>query len=111
MTTLHVNADTGEVTGADGELFDSKPYQAPVPALDGHRADTLKLAFSGNVEIDKKIADDLGWFKGLRFGQDIELRVTGTVGKHGWTLKRTSDDGEKVVHTIGLDIHSYQLDQ
>lgn len=106
MTTLHVNADTGEITGTDGELFPGSAYQRPLPALDGHRADTLKLAFAGGVDIDLMDDDALDWFKGLRFGQEIELTVTGTVGKSGWTLKRGADDQETVVHTIGLTVHS-----
>ena len=110
----HISDVVARAHGVDpdtGELFDPKPYQAPVPTLDGYRADTLKLGFAGSVEIDKKIADDLEWFKGLRFGQEVELRVTATVGKSGWTLKRDKDDGEKVVHTLGLDVHTYEISE
>lgn len=114
MTTITVDPHTGEVIAAatgtgGGELFDPAPYQSPMPTLDGHRADTLKLAFTGAVEIDKNLDDDVQWFQGLRFGQEIDLRITATVGKHGWTLKTTSDDGETVTHTLGLVIHSIDL--
>lgn len=93
-----------------GELFDPAPYITPVPALDGHRADTLKLAFAGGVEIDLMVDDDLEWFKSLRFGQELELRVTATVAKVAWTHKANSEGEEKVAHTLGLAVHSYELD-
>ncbi len=110
--TIYVNADTGEVTGditgqLPGEnagLFNGADYQQPRPALDGYRADTLKLAFAGNIDI--KLDDDVTWFQNLRFGQELELHVTAFVGKHGWTLKKTSDDGETVTHTLGLTVHT-----
>lgn len=104
-----VNTETGELVG-EGELFDPKPYQTPVPTLDGHRADTLKLAFAGGVEIDKLINDDLEHFKNLRFGQELVLRITGVVGKNGWTIKTNSEGEETVTNTIGILVHSYTVD-
>jgi hypothetical protein len=103
-----VNAETGELVG--GELFDPKPYTTPVPTLDGHRADTVKLTFAGGVEIDLMIEDDLEWFKSLRFGQELELHVTATVAKTGWTIKTSADGDETVAHTLGLNVHSYTID-
>ena len=110
----HIRAVAAHAAGVDpdtGELFDPAPFTIPVPQLDGHRADTLRLAFAGGVDVDKM--DDtqqLGWFKNLRFGQEIELTVTATVSKTGWTLKTNADGDETVVHTLGLNVHSYQAD-
>lgn len=101
-STITVDADTGEVLG-DLRLFD-------IPALDGHRADTLRLAFAGSVDIDPMLDDDLEHFNTLRFGQEVELRVTGTVGKTGWTLKVDSEGNETVTHTLSIVVHSYQAD-
>ena len=105
MTTVTVDTATGEVTGNhdDLRLFD-------LPALDGHRADTLKLAFAGGIEIDLKDDDTIAWFNGLRFGQELDLHVTGVVGKTGWTIKTNSEGTETVVHTLGIQVHSYQPD-
>lgn len=102
------NTDTGEVTDGDGELFDPKPYDAPVPKLDGHKADKLKLAFGGSVEVDLMLEGNLEHFKSLRFGQEVELTVTAIVGKKHWAI-RTDDEGtETVTHTVGLSVHSYE---
>lgn len=88
-------------------LFDGAAYDAPVPKLNGHRADVLKLAFAGGVEIDLMIPDDLEWFKGLRFGQELELTVTGTVTKSQWGLRVNAETGEeKATHTLGITVHS-----
>lgn len=108
-TTLHVNTDTGEVTAEDGELFDPKPYIIPVPTLDGHRADTLKLAFGGAVEIDLMLEGNLEHFESLKFGREVELQITATVGKKQWSIRRNDDTGEETVtHTVGLAVHSYE---
>jgi hypothetical protein len=105
MTTVTVRTDTGEVTG---NLDDLRLFN--LPALDGHRADTLKLAFAGGVDIDKMDDDQLSWFNDLRFGQELELTVTATVAKTGWTLKTNADGDETVAHTLGLAVHSYTID-
>lgn len=104
-----VNIETGEVVVDGDALFNKTPYTIPVPTLDGHRADTLRLAFAGNVDIDTMIDDQLEHFKRLQFGQEIELRITGTVGKNGWTIKSNAETGEETVtHTIGVQITTYE---
>lgn len=111
-TTVEIHtADgtTGPVPIGDA-LFDGTRYQQPVPTLDGHRADTLKVAFGGAVEIDLMIEDDLEWFKTLQFGQEVELRVTAKVAKVGWAHKTGADDAETVTHTLGLAVHSIGTD-
>jgi len=105
VTTLHVNTDTGEVTG---NLDDLRLFT--LPALDGYRADTLRIAFAGSIDVDLTDEDQLDWFTALRFGQEIDLHVTATVSKTGWTIKRGADDQETVVHTLGLAVHSYTID-
>lgn len=103
-----VNTETGELVTEGAELFDPKPYTIPVPTLDGHRADTLKLAFGGSVEIDAMDNTALEHFKSLRFGQEITLVVTGTVGKNGWTIKTNSEGEETVLHTLGLNVTGHE---
>jgi hypothetical protein len=96
-----------DIHAAAGELFNGAAYDTPVPKLNGHRADTLKVAFNGGIEIDLMLPDQLDWFKQLRFGQELDLHVTATVTKHGWQLKVNPETGEeKATHTIGLQIHS-----
>lgn len=78
-----------------GELFDPKPYTIPLPVLDGHRADTLKLAFTGGIEIDPMIDDDLDWFKTLSFGQEIELGYNLGFRK---TAEPQADERGNIIH-------------
>jgi hypothetical protein len=105
-----VNTETGELVTDGGELFDPKPYTIPVPTLDGHRADTLRLAFGSSVDVDPMDNEALDHFKSLRFGQEIELHITGVVGKNGWTIKTNTEGEETVVHTLGINVHSYTID-
>ena len=61
------------------------------------------------VPIDPMLEDNLEHFKSLRFGDEIELRITGIVGKNTWTIRINEDTGEeKVTHTIGVAVHSYE---
>lgn len=111
-TTIEISGpgfSSGPIPLADAEdaLFNGAAYDTPVPKLNGHRADVLKLAFAGGVEIDLMLPDSIEWFKGLRFGQELELTVTATVAKHTWALKTNSETGEeKATHTLGLTVHS-----
>lgn len=109
--TVSINGDP-EVP-LDDALFNGDQYATPVPKLDGHRADTLKLTIGGTIEIDPMDGQLLDWFKSLRFGQDIELRVTGTIGGHAWTHRVTDPDSgqEKVTHARKLVVHSIETDE
>lgn len=100
----------GDVDTNTGELFDPKPYTTPVPTLDGHRADTLRLAFGSSVDVNPMDNTALDHFKALRFGEEIDLHITGDVGKSGWTIKTNSEGEETVVHTLWINVHSYHAD-
>lgn len=53
------------------------------------------------------LPDQIDWFNGLRFGQELELHITATVAKHTWSLKTNQETGEeKATHTLGLNVHS-----
>ncbi|RDI73290.1 hypothetical protein Gocc_2890 [Gaiella occulta] len=110
--TQHIHDVMARAHGVDpdtGELFDTKPYDRPVPKLDGRRANVLKLAFGGQVAISMVDEEQLDHYASLRFGDEVELRVTATVGKHGWALRIGPDGDEKVTHTVGLHVHSYRI--
>lgn len=96
---------------AEDALFNGATYDTPVPKLDGHRADTLKLSFAGSIEIDPMDGELLEWFNGLRFGQDIALRVTGAIGGHAWTHRITDPESgqEKVTHARKVVVHSIDV--
>jgi hypothetical protein len=96
--------------GTSSELFDPAPYLAPVPTLDGNRADTLKVTFTGTIEIDPMIADDLEWFKRLKFGSPIALQVEGAVTKVNWSMKTSGEEGiEHVTTQVGVKVDSIDL--
>lgn len=92
------------------ELFDAKKYDVPVPKLDGHRADTIKVAFAGGVEVDVMVGPDLDYFKSLKLGQEIELTVSAIVAKSTWSYRIADEESgeEQVVHTVGLKVVSYE---
>lgn len=114
-TTIEIRQADGTVTtgtladldAATDGLFDGAAYDTPVPKLNGHRADVLKIQLAGGVEIDLMLTDHVEWFKSLRFGQELELTVHATVAKHTWALKTNTETGEeKATHTLGLTVHS-----
>lgn len=117
-TTFELTTADGKTTGpvpiealdeAASELFDGTKYDLPIPKLDGHRADVLKLSFGGSVELDLVRAGNLDHFDSLKFGQEVELQITAIVGKKQWSIRRNDETGEETVtHTIGLAVHSYE---
>lgn len=95
---------------ARGELFDAAPYETPLPKLDGHRPDTIKLAFGGGLELDLKDGQLVDYLKSLKLGQEIDVHVTATVAKVNWAHRADPESGEeKVTHTVGVAVHSIHL--
>jgi hypothetical protein len=99
----------GKAPAEQEGIFDAAPFTIPVPTLDGHRADVLKLTFGGGVEIDKMLSDDLERFKALSFGDELTLNIEVVVSKVNWTLARKADGGEKVTHVVGFKVTEVTL--
>lgn len=106
--------ETGPIPLADledaaGELFDGAQYDTPLPKLHGHRPDTIRLSFAGGLDIDLMDGQLVDYLKTLKLGQELDLHVTATVAKVNWSHRQTTDDGEKVTHTVGLSVHSIDM--
>lgn len=83
--------------------------QLEIPGMDGYRADRLALAFSGQVDLDRTSADDLEFVNGLTLGKQVELRVTATVTKKGFTLTAGKEDSpDSTGYGVGLKVHSLE---
>ena len=93
---------------ADQEpAFDASVYDLPIPTLDGHKADKLVLAFSGQLELDRTSHEDLDFVQALSLGRDVELKVTATVTKKGFTLSPGGEEkADSTGYGVGLKVHS-----
>ena len=97
-------------TTTDESIFDASSYDLPIPRLDGHKADRLSISFSGGVELDRTSEDDLALVDALALGREVELRVTATVTKKGFTLTAGKDENpETTGYGVGLRIHSLEI--
>ena len=94
----------------DGELFDGKKYDLPIPQKDGHKADTLRVAVGGGIDLDLYDQRALDFADSLKLGRDIELTVTFKVAGSSWrhTVKG-EDEIESTVHTIALKAHTLRI--
>lgn len=111
-TTVTIDADKIaelEARSGRGELFDGATYETPLPKLHGHRPDTIRLSFAGGLDIDLMDGQLVDYLKTLKLGQELDLHVTATVAKVNWSHRHTTDDGEKVTHTVGLSVHSIDM--
>ena len=98
------------IAATDDGIFDASSYDLPIPRLDGHKADRLSIAFSGGVELDRTSEDDLALVDELKLGAEVELRVTATVTKKGFTLTAGKDDNpESTGYGVGLRVHSLEI--
>jgi len=50
-----------------------------IPSMDGQRATTLNIRFSGSGVLDHTSADDLALLEAMRLGREIRLIVTGAI--------------------------------
>lgn len=94
----------------EAPLFDGSKYDLPIPSKDGHKADVLRVAVGGNIDLDLHDEDALAWLTSLKLGQDVELTVTLRVAGSAWrhTLKG-EDEEDHVVHQVALKAHSIDL--
>lgn len=94
------------------ELYSADPRQLAIPGLDGYVAEKLTVALSGGVEFnDLTQSEDVAFVKSLRLGQEVELRVTATVTKKGFTLAPGKDEmtDDKTSYGVGLKVHSLEV--
>ena len=92
------------------ELYSVESYQLAIPGMDGYKADKLALTFSGGVDLDRTSADDLEFVNGLKLGSTIELKVTATVTKKGFTLTAGKDETpDSTGYGVGLKVHSLEV--
>lgn len=86
-----------------------KDRQLAIPGLDGYRADKLAISFSGGVDLDRQSSDDLDFVNGLRMFQEVQLVVTATVMKKGFSGVKDADGETQVGYGVGLKVHSVEL--
>jgi hypothetical protein len=107
MSATHTEP-TSAVT--DDGLFDRSQYDLPIPEKDGHKADLLRLAVGGSINLDLYDEHALEFFNGLRLGRDLELTVTFTVSGSAWrNTVKGEDEQDHVVHQITLTAHSIDI--
>jgi hypothetical protein len=79
----------------DDEIFSAESYNLPVPTMDGYKAVSLELRFSGTGRLDRTSLDDLELLEADRLGNPVRLIVVGEFVGKGFRLKRNSDgEGE-----------------
>lgn len=109
-------------TGADEDQVDGtqsgndpdkgKLFEVPRAAVVIDEADpsVIKIAFSGSIEFDRAIADDVAFYNKLKAGQDVDLAVTAFCAGPKNTHRRDSEGNvDAVVQTKSLIIHSLDV--
>ena len=92
------------------QAFDTEPYTLPIPKLDGHTADKVIIALSGSVELDRHNPTHLEFIETLTLGKDVDLDITATVTRKGFTLQAGKEDSpESTGYGVGLKVHSLEV--
>ena len=76
--------------------------------MDGHRAVSLELRFSGSGKLDRTSSDDLALFEAARLGEPIRLIVVGEVGSKGFKLNRQQDGSGELGYTCTVRVLSVE---
>jgi hypothetical protein len=61
----------------DDKIFSAESYKLPVPTMDGYKAVSLELPFSGTGQLDRTSFDDLELLEADRLGNPVRLIVLG----------------------------------
>lgn len=86
-------------------IFDAKPYDLPIPSLDGQKADKVVLSFGGSIELDRTAEEDLALIDSLLLGRDVRLVVVASVAGKGFTCA-IKDDGDSTGYRVQLRVHT-----
>lgn len=100
-----------ELQGEDAEK--GKLFEVPRVAVTVDEADpgVLKLAFSGQVELDRSKSDDVAFYNSLKAGKNADLNVQVFVAGPKNSHRRDSDGNvDAVVQTKSLIVHSVEAD-
>lgn len=92
----------------DEATFSRESYRLPVPTLDGHRAVSLELRFSGAGKLDRTSSDDLALLEAARLGEPIRLIVVGEVGSKGFKLSRQPDGSGELGYACTVRVLSVE---
>lgn len=105
-----VGAATATAPGAEDSIFDASAFDLPIPELDGCRSDKLVMSFSGQVELDRTSEDDLAFIEALKLGRDVDLQVTASIAKKGFSHTAGRDDGPDTIgYGVSLKVHSLDV--
>ena len=88
--------------------FPPETWQLNIPELDGHRAVTLEIRFSGSGLLDRTSVDDLALLEAARLGEPVRLIVVGEVGAKGFRLNRKSDGEGELSYTCTVRVASVE---
>lgn len=100
----------GPTTSPDDGLFDGSQYDLPIPSLDGHKADVLRIVIGGGIDLDLYDEHALKFLETLKLGRDLELTVTVRVTGSAWRHAVKGEDGaDHVVHQVALKAHSIEI--
>jgi len=92
------------------EGHDWPQHDLPIPVKDGHKADVLRLAIAGGIDLDLYDETALAFLDSLRLGQELELTVTARVTASGWRHGlKGEDQQDHVVYQVVLKAHSITL--
>lgn len=87
-----------------GKLFEVPRVKV---AIDETDPTVLKIAFSGNIELDRNKADDVDLYNNLKAGKNTDLSVQAFCAGPKTTHRRDSDGNvDAVVQTKSLIVHS-----
>jgi hypothetical protein len=70
---------TAVATEPDFSAESYRRHANAIPSMDGHRATTLNIRFSGRGVLDRTSEDDLALLEAMRLGREVRLIVTGTI--------------------------------
>jgi hypothetical protein len=108
-STALKDAPTGENEPEGQDADKGKLFEVPRVAVivDDSDPTILKLAFSGNIEIDRTVASDVEAYNKLVAGKTVALSVEAHVAGAKTTHRRDSEgDVDAVVQTKSLIVHS-----
>jgi hypothetical protein len=83
--------------------------QLQIPGFEGHTIDTVKVAFSGTVELNKHDPDVVELFRRMKLGKRVDLAISGVVAGHSFAHRVSDEDGVEVTSQRKLSVDTIEV--
>lgn len=93
----------------EAPLFDAQPWTLTPPLFDDLAANLIRIGFSGTIDLDPTLEEDLALYERLSLGRPVSLTVHGYTSAKQGSYKEDAEGEVTVTGKAVVKVHSVDL--